>query len=86
MFCHLSLSRPVFNLNRLRVEEIARMSDIVDAERPQATHQEIERVTRNEGDQRIVQPTNQIDAILDLAAEVYAGLDEDEIAAIEQLV
>ena len=36
--------------------------------------------------QMIVQPTDQIDAILDLAAEVYAGLDEDEIAAIAQLV
>ena len=36
--------------------------------------------------QMIVRPTDQIDAIMDLAAEVYAGLDEDEIAAIEQLV
>ena len=36
--------------------------------------------------QMIVQPTDQIDAILDMAAEVYAGLDEDEIAAIERLV
>ena len=36
--------------------------------------------------QVIVRPTDQIDTILDMAAEVYAGLDEDEIAAIEQLV
>jgi len=36
--------------------------------------------------QMIVQPADQIDAMLDLAAEVYAGLDEDEIAAIEHLI
>ena len=36
--------------------------------------------------QLIVQPTEQVDAILDLAAEVYAGLSEEEIAAIEQLM
>ena len=36
--------------------------------------------------QLIIQPTEQVDAILDLAAEVYAGLSEEEIAAIEQLM
>ena len=36
--------------------------------------------------QVIVRPTERIDAILDLAAEVYAGLGEDEIAALEQLI
>jgi predicted DNA-binding antitoxin AbrB/MazE fold protein len=36
--------------------------------------------------QMIVQPADQIDAMLDLAAEVYAGLDEDEITAIEHLI
>ena len=34
-----------------RVEEIARLLDIVDAERPPATPDEIDRVSRNERDQ-----------------------------------
>jgi excisionase family DNA binding protein len=34
-----------------RVEEIARLLDIVDAERPPATPEEIDRVSRNERDQ-----------------------------------
>lgn len=35
--------------------------------------------------QLTVQPIEQVDAILELAAEVYAGLNEEEIAAIEEL-
>ena len=62
------------------------------AERYAVTEMNVEeeiRAVREERARRlqlIIQPTEQVDAILDLAAEVYVGLSEEEIAAIEQLM